>query len=225
MKNKFPADIVPVENHPSSFLNHPTSYYEEMENKIDFRYYLNILLKHKRLILGVFLGVVVATAVLVTVMTPIYRATTILQITQDKGGSLLGDRDVFADLFASDTQGKFYETQFMILHSRPMASKIIDSLNMLNHPEFLKFKGAYTNKSPEEIRIQCVTYLLNNLEVTPLKRSYLVEVSYRSPDPKLAQQVVNVVSAEYMKLSMDTRRQSYEVIRNWLDGEIYSSGQ
>ena len=67
MKNKFPADIVPVENHPSSFLNHPTSYYEEMENKIDFRYYLNIILKHKRLILGVFLGVVVAAAVLVTV--------------------------------------------------------------------------------------------------------------------------------------------------------------
>lgn len=209
-------------NHPSSLPNHPTSYYEGTEKKIDLRFYFNILLKRKWLILSVFLGIVMATAVVVLVMTPIYRATAILQITQDNPGAMLGAQDALAQLFASETQGRFYETQYMILNSRPMANKIIDSLNMLNHPEFLKFKEDYTDESPEEIRADFVTYLLKNLDVSPLKRSFLVEVSYRSTDPQLAQQVVNVVSSEYMKLAMDTRRQSYEMIRNWLEGELHS---
>ncbi|MFZ0282425.1 MAG: polysaccharide biosynthesis tyrosine autokinase, partial [Bacteroidales bacterium] len=180
------------------------------------------LLKRKWVIFWVFMAVVVTTVVVVLWMTPIYKATAILQITQDNPGDMLGAQDALASLFASETQGRFYESQYLILNSRSMGNKIIDSLNMLNHPEFLKFKENYTDESPEEIRSQFVTEMLKNLEVTPLKRSFLVEVSYRSPDPVLAQQVVNIVSTEYMKLSMDTRRQSYDMIRNWLEGELHS---
>jgi hypothetical protein len=61
-------------------------------------------------------------------MIPVYKATTILQITPDNPGAVMGDRDVFASLYASETQGRFYETQYMILNSRPMAFKLMESL-------------------------------------------------------------------------------------------------
>ena len=62
--------------------------------------------------------------------------------------------------------------------------------------------------------------LLDDLEIKPLKRSYLVEVAFQADDRQLAQQVVNVISSEYMKFSMDTRRNSYALINTWLEGEL-----
>jgi polysaccharide biosynthesis transport protein len=56
--------------------------------------------------------------------------------------------------------------------------------------------------------------------VTPVKNTFLVEVAYTSPDKELAQAIVNDLYREYLRFSMDTRQQSYVMIREWLEKEL-----
>ena len=61
---------------------------------------------------------------------------------------------------------------------------------------------------------------MKKLEVTPVKNSYLVEVSFQSPDKSLAQRVVNAIADEYMYLSIDRRNESFALVRKWLDKQL-----
>jgi polysaccharide biosynthesis transport protein len=224
MDDNLPTNIaIPVKS-TSPEIRIPDRYgpYSDPERDIHFRDYLDILRKRKYLILGFFFGMVIVSAVISVLMTPIYRATTILQITQDNPAALMGERDPFSALYASETQGRFYETQYMLLNSLPMAYKIIDTLNLLDHPEFKAVREAKPDETPQVLKNKVANMVLAGLEIKPLKKSYLVEVAYESPDKSLTQQIVNVIADEYTQFSMETRRKSYELIRKWLDGELHS---
>ena len=75
-----------------------------------------------------------------------------LQITQDNPAAMLGESDPISALIASETQGRFYETQYMILNSRPMAYKIMDTLNLTERPEFKKLQEKMEDKPIVKLR-------------------------------------------------------------------------
>lgn len=182
--------------------------------------YWNILLKRKWWVLGIFLGVVITVGLITFLMTPVYRSSTTLQIIQDNPSAIIGERDPLSILAGQDTLSRFYETQYMILNSRPMAYRIIDSLNLKEHPEYQVVKEKYPEKSEQEIDSLFADQLLKRLEIKPLKKSYLVEISFKSKDKHLAQQLPNALYNEYIKFSMTTRQQSYALIREWLEREL-----
>jgi succinoglycan biosynthesis transport protein ExoP len=219
MDNNIQHQIIPFDDASKPQIHFAGSY-GEASRDINLRDYWDIVRKRKLLVLLFFIGVVSIVGLATFLMTPIYRASATLQITQDNPASLVGERDPLAALSASETQGRFYETQYMLLGSRSMAYRIIDSLKLDETPEYQNLRKRMKGKSANEIRIKYADSVLANLDVKPLKRSYLVEVAYHSPDKELAQNVVNVISSEYMKYSMDTRRQSYDLIKNWLEGEL-----
>jgi succinoglycan biosynthesis transport protein ExoP len=221
MDNNLPTNIGPSAMPTPHGLHFAgNSQYSDPERDIHFRDYWDILRKRKYVVLSFFLAMTITSAVISFWMTPIYRASVILQITQDNPAALMGDRDPLASLTAAETQGRFYETQYMLLNSLPMAYKIIDALHLLDHPEFKKMIEANPKTSPEVIKRKVADAIIGSLEVKPLKRSYLVEVSFEDPDRNLTEQVLNIISEEYTKFSMETRSKSYEQIRKWLEGEL-----
>jgi capsular exopolysaccharide synthesis family protein len=178
------------------------------------------LLKRKKLILGVFIAVVGATGLYLIIKTPVYRSTATLQIMENRGESMLGERNPLEFLGLSETGGKFYETQYLILNSRTMALKLIDSMNLKDYPEFKELKERYSGESPQEIEYRYLKHFLENLEIVPLRKSYLVEVSYKSTDKKLAQDVATAISMEYMNFVLQIRQESFAMIKKWLGGEL-----
>ena len=152
--------------------------------------------------------------------TPMYRASVLLQIIQDNPQAFMAERmDPFASL-QLDMVGKFYETQYKLLTSKPLASKIIDSLKLAENPAFQIPPEEAAKLTPEQIRDAMAEQLLDGLQVNPVKNTFLVEVAYLSPDKELAQEIVNDVYREYLRFSMDTRQQSYAMIREWLEKEL-----
>ena len=102
-----------------------------------------------------------------------------------------------------------------------MAARIVNALNLREHPQFSFVKNlAKKGSSKEEIDRIIGSVVLAGLEVKPLKKSYLVEVTFDSPDKKLAYQIPNAVFKEYINFSMETRRQSYTLIKEWLENEL-----
>jgi succinoglycan biosynthesis transport protein ExoP len=195
--------------------------YKETDKVRDLWY---MLLKRKKWILTVFITIVASMGLYVFLKTPVYRSSAIIQITQNNNQSILGDRDPMAALGFDDGGNKFYETQYMILGSRTMAANIIAALNLKDHQEFKKLKGSDPNESLPEIEDRYINLFLGNLQITPMRKSYLVEVSYKSTDKKLAQDIAAAISGEYMRFSMQTRQQSYSLIKKWLEGELNQLG-
>lgn len=183
--------------------------------------YWYILRKRKWWVIGFFLSVVLLVGVYTFTRTPLYRASTMLQIIQDNTQSFLGDQklDPFAAL-QFDQNNKFYETQYKLLTSRAIGYKLLETLKLANHPAFQVPPEVAQKKTPDQIRSDTASQLLSGLEVTPVKNTFLVEVAYVSPDKELAQKIVNGVHREYLQFSMQTRQQSYVMIREWLEGEL-----
>ena len=101
-------------------------------NELDLLHYLRILRKFKWPI-TLFTALVTALAIFyVYTATPIYRATSTLLI-EDQGG----DPIPIGELVGIDTQSQdYYQTQYELLRSRGLALRVINNLNLWEHPEF-----------------------------------------------------------------------------------------
>lgn len=205
------------------FGNHYGIESSEIDNIRDLWYRL---LNRKKLILGVFIAVVAATGLYLILKTPVYRSTATLQIMQDNPGAIVGVPDPMALMGMADSSilTRFYETQYLILSSRPMAVNVIKALNLKDHEEYKAIRESNEGKSPLEIEDRYINFFLKNLDIQPNRKSFLVDVSYKSTDKQLAQDVTNVVYSEYMRITMKTRQQSSELIKRWLEGELNQLG-
>jgi len=228
MENQLPAIIKdPLFKAPQSLHKYDYGYFEDELKQNRLYDYWHILMKRKWLVIWVFLGFLLTVGIVLFFKTPIYRATVLLQIIQDNTSAMIGgDRDPFTN-FTSDGQSKFYETQYMLLTSRPLAQKIMDNLNLRKYPEFQQIlKICEENKtSPEETNSALLNKFLADLTINPLKKSYLVELSYDNPDRHLAQNIVNAIYKEYVNLCMNTRQQSYVLIKDWLQNQLTKLGE
>lgn len=226
-----------MQNHPSNEIAVPAStsvpapaqtfYALEEEQEVHLRDYWHILAKRKRWVIGVFSGVMAATLLVILLMAPVYRVTTTLQIIQDNPSAIMGgsSTDPLGALTGSSELDRFYETQYNILQSRAIAYGLIDSLNLKEHPSYKEIEADNRDDPPEVVRQKYAQFLLENLKVEPVKNSYLVNVSFKSTDKKLAQKLPEAIQGEYLKLSMTTRQQSYTLLRQWLEDELTRLGK
>lgn len=206
----------------------PISYTtDEFEQSSHLRDYWHVLKKRKWWFLGTLLGTVVVVLLVTFLMSPIYKVTATLQIIQDNPSALMGGQssDPLGVLTGSSELDRFYETQYKILQSPTLAYGLIDTLKLKEHPSYKQMERDNPKDPPEVIRQKYADYMLENLKVEPVKNSYLVDVSYKSTDKKLAYEVAATIQKEYLKLSMSTRQQSYAMLREWLDKELTRLGK
>jgi capsular exopolysaccharide synthesis family protein len=201
-------------------------YYPDLlsQETLTFRDYLGILRSRKWWLLGTLAGVLLLTGIFCLVVTPVYRASTVIQITQDNPGPQLGDSDPLAAIRGGADLSKFQETQNRILASRALAWRLIESLNLADHPDFQEV-SKQPDLTPEKRKNDLIDLFLKKLEIKPVKDSFLVEVSFLSSDQSLAQKVANALPREYVQLAIDSRSQSFVIVREWLEKQLEQMGQ
>jgi polysaccharide biosynthesis transport protein len=206
---------------PSSPPAAQMEYDTEISRGRDLREFLHIFLKRKWLFIGTFLSIFLVAAIYTFLRTPIYRTAATLQITQDNPGSQVNVDDKLSKLTTgSDSLEKFQLTQYKILQSWSLGQRVLQALNLQDHPAFKPIRERNQGKSQKEIEEAMVDHLLRRLEVTPVRNSFLVEVSFQSPDKAMAQEVVNAIADQYMYLSIDRRNESFALVRKWLDKQL-----
>jgi capsular exopolysaccharide synthesis family protein len=197
-------------------------YYElEPEGRTHLRDLFHILLKRKWWVIGTLLGVMTITGLVILIMTPIYKATTMLQITQDNPGPSLSDLTNLSILKGGQDADKFQETQYNILTSRGVAARVIEALNLQNTPEFKAIAvKSPPDAPPEKIKSDMIDYFLDKLVVNEIKDTYLMQVAFKSQDRELAKKVVDALAREYMQLVIDSRAQSFTLVKDWLAKQL-----
>jgi capsular exopolysaccharide synthesis family protein len=142
------------------------------EKEINLLDYLKVLQKRKWLILAIFLIVLTVTVVGIFTVKPVFRGTATIQIDKENP-QIVDFREIFT-VSAWDTD--YYQTHYQILASRQLAKRVINTLNIYEHPEFLPGPETPLQKVKSNI-----LHPLSQFKATLLNFVYnLITPSYRS---------------------------------------------
>jgi polysaccharide biosynthesis transport protein len=185
--------------------------------------YIYIVLRRRRTVLAVFVGVA-ALATLRTLLTrPVYEATAQILIERSDP-AVLSFKEVTQVDGARDD---YYQTQYALLRSRSLAERVIEALGLLGDPEYggprsPEAIAAIEAKPPGRSRDMevAVDTLLDRLEVRPVRNSRLVTVTVAAYRPDLAARVTNTLARTYIEQSLDTRLQTSSEAGHWLGTQI-----
>jgi capsular exopolysaccharide synthesis family protein len=197
---------------------------------IDLKAYARVIAKHKWVVLGTVAAVFAGVLVLTLLSTPIYRATTTLQIEREalKVVEFAGDQRPVEDGSSVD----FYQTQYELLKSRALAERVVALLGARSAeagqaaPHWKQLLGVDPGKgsddapSDDAVRRRAAAAIQEGLSVEPVRNSRLVRVHFDSPDPDFAALVANAVAQSFIEANLARRFDASSYARNYLEERL-----
>lgn len=215
------------------------------ESDIDLGKYL-LLLKRNSLV--IVLGALIAALLTVwglSYVKPSYSATATLLIESQQSRAVRVE-EIYAR--GDTSRQEYFETQFEILRSVNMASKVIEKLALENLEEF---SGTHTEQSSSdsELETSAFSWLLggnddqvaskmskserverksrrvletfqSKLSITPVPKTQLVRITFESEDPELAARVANTLGQIYIDSHLESRSEVTEQASDWMTGRM-----
>ena len=184
--------------------------------------------------LGVCAGVI---ATLIT--TPIYRASTTIQIDNEppKVQAVAGG----PSYSSWEDPEKFALTQYELLRSRTLAERVVQNDNLadddalLHPPETKPFWSGllHPNRKPlppspasHAARMASATsVVMGGLGIDPIRASRLVKITFESPDPAVAARIANAVAANFISWNLERRYDASAQARKFLEDRLAQTRQ
>jgi polysaccharide biosynthesis transport protein len=219
------------------------------EDAASLRDYGRVVRKHLSLIAACCFGTVLATALVVSMMTPIYTAETSLLIERQTP-QVLDMREVLSEPLTSK-EDEFYKTQYEILKSRSLAAQVIQELRLETDPAFTgeeqdKGFGARVlddvqgwvaaaqgwvkrlfpsppkpvREDPLALRPELIDAYLGILEVQPVQRTRLVKIAFNTRDPELSARLADAHARAYIRHGLGLHTQANEDAQRFLEEKL-----
>lgn len=172
--------------------------------QVHLREYVRVLRKYVWLVLACFVVVLATVALGTYLQRPIYRATTKALLERE------APRVVnFQDLGSAGGESiEFFQTQVQIIKSRPVAQRVIDTLDL---------KG----KKPELTQGgDPVEAFLRTVSVEPIRNTRLVEIQVEDADPKLAADIANTLAGAYVHQNLELKLSAARDALSWLTAQV-----
>jgi succinoglycan biosynthesis transport protein ExoP len=184
--------------------------------------YWRILRKRKWTIIASLVVVVTVAALISLRMTPIYDAAATIAIA---GGnpSLLKLKDEQQQY--TEDQETLIPTQMTVLTSDSLALLVVHNLNLDNRPEFAGTDRQRTSTGvPTAMTLgrenQLIGAFESGLRVMPLNNTSAIQITYSSPDPKLAAEIANSIASTYIEQNIKARFDSTMQAADWLSKQL-----
>jgi capsular exopolysaccharide synthesis family protein len=167
------------------------------EQVLPLSHYLWVLKQRRWEILAFVLTSVIATVVVSSRLTPIYEATATLDIDLGIPTSVIGQNSNAPSNYDAD---QFLSTQIRLIQSdsvlRPVAQRLKVSAPAKANPGDSQLPTTRAEDAPVG---------LGGLKVSRPPNTYLLLISYRSPNPQLAAEAANEVAESYKQRSYEIR--------------------
>ncbi|HEX3435647.1 MAG TPA: GumC family protein, partial [Pseudacidobacterium sp.] len=204
-----------------------------------------VVRRRRGILVSVLAGFLVFTTLYCLVVTRRYQATGQVQIQKESMGAFGLDESVMGDAADSASDALDYnitlQTEANILTSDSLALQVIKELHLETTEDF--FPPAKTGtgwtlprslffwKKPVEPltvpidhapdrRYLALKIFSSHLKVEPVTGTRLIDVSYSSPDPQLAADVVNHLIGALMDYSYQARFTATAQASNWLTTQL-----
>jgi polysaccharide biosynthesis transport protein len=174
-----------------------------------------IVRKHKLLIFATTAATVLLIGAATMLMKPKYQAVSRVVFYREVPGDGMGWKGLnTADLGAEDADDRnAVQTQMGILNADALAMQVIQDLHLDTNPNF-------AGKGPKPNEEQLLATFHSNLDVAKSPDTRLIEVKFKSTDPKLAADVVNDLANAYVEQNYKSKFKSSMNISNWLSQQL-----
>lgn len=162
--------------------------------------YWNILLKRKRLVAFVALLVFAAGAVYTFTAPRIYSARVNLQIEPEQ--NVLGYQEAYAAAVSDPT---YLRTQSQVLRSEVLGTRVVNRLKLVSDPSQT---------------VATARWFASQVVVTPVEGTQVLNVSFRSEDPKFAATAINTLADEYLNYGFASKREVTTLAKNYVEEEL-----
>ena len=208
---------------------------DEDDDIIDLRQLWSVLVRRRWTIAITTLLIVLVAGIATALMTPIYRATTVVQIELDSGNVLQYEEVQAEETYSS--KNDFYQTQYELLKSRALAARVIDRLGLQYQnteptpkgmvatlrESLAELFGAAPEAMDDEVAAippDLESGFLANLTIEPVRNSRLVRIHYDSTSAQQASIIVNAVASAYVDMNLERRFEASTYAKSFLDDRI-----
>ncbi len=184
---------------------------EESDKPVSLARYLWILKIHRWRIVAFVTSVVVATLIVSSRTEPVYEATATVDIDRQTPTGVIGQEATRTSLNDAD---QFLATQVNLIQSDSVLRPVADTYGLRD------IEGQLPQARESAPDAEQAPVVLENLKVSRPPNTYLLKVSYRSHDAKLAADVANAVTQSYLEHTYNIRIRSSQAISAFMESQL-----
>src|SRR5579863_1972054 len=162
------------------------------ESTVPLAHYLWILRRHRLKILSFVFFCMAATLIVSSRLTPIFESTATVDVDRQIPTAIIGQDATRPMLNDSD---QFLATQVKLIQADSVVRPVAQQYHLID----LEKEASDTTPQKSVDSEEDFPVLLKKLKVTRPPNTYLLLISYRSPDPRLAADVANGVAHSYLE--------------------------
>jgi polysaccharide biosynthesis transport protein len=186
--------------------------YEPQDARIPLAHYLWILRRHGWKIAGFIAGIVLATLIVSLRLTPVYESIATIDIDRQMPTGVLGQE---ATQIATNDADQFLATQEKLIQSDSVLRPVVDKFR-LREVE----KDALEEAIDKSATSMEAPVILKNLKVTRPPNTYLLLISYRSPNRQLAAGVANEIAQSYLAHTYRIRYKATASLSEFMERQL-----
>jgi succinoglycan biosynthesis transport protein ExoP len=175
--------------------------------------YLWIVKRHRWHLVAFVIFSVIATVIVSKRLTPLYESTAIIDVDRQAPSAVLGDQSSAAT--NSEDMQNFLATQEQIVKSDAVLRPVVERYHLMT-PALLKV----ANDKLLSSRLKDAPIELHALKITQPPHTFLLLISYRSPDPQLSADVANEIANSYIRHTYDIRFQAASQLTGYMERQL-----
>ena len=180
---------------------------------VPLAHYLWILRRHRWKIMIFVFACVTATLIVSARLTPIYESTVTVDIDRQMPSAIIGQDAGRAPL--NDAE-QFLATQVKLIQSDSVLRPVAQQYHLLD----LERDASDVTPEKSSEAEDDAPILLRKLKVTRPPNTYLLLISYRSPQPRLAADVANAVARSYVEHTYSIRFRSSASLADFMEKQL-----
>jgi capsular exopolysaccharide synthesis family protein len=185
----------------------------ESDASVPLSHYWWLLKSHRWQILFIVLTATLAAIAISSQMTPVYEATVTIDIDRQTPTGVIG-QDATRSM-ANDSD-QFLATQIKLLQSDSVLRPVVERFDLpLKKPSRWRLFKPYSEEQQKSAPV-----VLSGLKVSRPPNTYLLLVSYRSPDARLAADTVNAIASSYLDHTYKIRYDSSVGVSRFMEKQL-----
>ncbi|MCS7026094.1 MAG: polysaccharide biosynthesis tyrosine autokinase [Bryobacteraceae bacterium] len=185
---------------------------EGEEEGAPLSHYFWVFRRHRWKILAFVTLSVLATAVVSTRITPIYESTATVDVDRQTPTGVVGQESTRSN--GINDADQFLATQVKLIQSDSVLRPVAQKYQLLRH------EGQLDEASGAAAAAGQAPIFLRKLKVNRPSNTYLLLISYRSPDPQLAADVANAVAQSYLEHTYYIRYRSSASLTSFMEKQL-----
>jgi succinoglycan biosynthesis transport protein ExoP len=210
------AEVIPLgqsSNLPAVTYYPQQQEYEAETPKVPFSHYLWILRRHLWKMIAFIAACVLVTAIVSARLQPVYESTATVDIDRQAPSEVVGQDSTRAS--SPNDADQFIATQIKLIQSDSVLRPVAEQYHLIH------VGSKSSDQGPLRVQeLAAAPVSLSQLRVSRPVGTYLLLISYRSTDPRLAADVSNAIANSYLAHTYDIRIRSSASLSSFMEKQL-----